>query len=270
VSALLEQLSDQIRAIELGGRRGSGLTTAISSGCQELDRCLPDGGYAPGTIIEWIEPTLGCGGIYLAIAAARHAIADGKYLVVIDPQQRFYPPAARSMGIPIERLIVLRPDNESDVMWSIDQALRCSAVGAVVANLERVSELQARRFQLAAEQGQTLGCWLRPWKVQRAPSWAEIQWLVQPISSHKSVPSPLDSNMKQNVRRVGLESLRIRGGVVGRRWTLAIDTQSGRITMEKPHAITGSLCLAAQLAMPKSECDARRRPGAAAIRAASA
>ncbi len=263
MSALLEQLSHQIRAIELGGRRGSGsgLSNAISSGCQELDRCLPDGGYAPGTIIEWIEPTLGCGGIYLAMAAARHAIADGRYLVVIDPQQRFYPPAARSMGIPIERLIVLRPDNESDVMWSIDQALRCSAVGAVVANLDRVSELQARRFQLAAEQGQALGCWLRPWKVQRAPSWAEIQWLVAPVSSHKNVGS---------VRRVGLESLRMRGGAVGRRWTLAIDTQSGRIMMEKPHAITGGLCLAAQLAMPKSECDTRRRPGSAAVRAASA
>ncbi len=259
MSALLEQLSHQIRVIELGGRRGGELSTAISSGCQELDRCLPDGGYAPGTIIEWIEPTLGCGGIYLAIAAARHAITDGKVLVVVDPQQRFYPPAARSMGIPIERLIVLRPESESDVMWSIDQALRCSAVGAVVANLERVSELQARRFQLAAEQGQALGCWLRPWKVQRAPSWAEIQWLVEPVSSHK-----------QNVRRIGLESLRMRGGAVGRRWTLAIDTQSGRITMEKPHAITGGLCLAAQLAMSTSECDTRRRPGAAAIRAASA
>jgi protein ImuA len=266
VPALLEQLSHQIRALELGGRRKSELPTAISSGCQELDGCLPDGGYAPGTIIEWIEPTFGCGGIYLAIAAARQAMADGKYLVVIDPQQRFYPPAAQAMGIPIERLIVLRPDSESDLMWSIDQALRCSAVGAVVAHLERVSELQARRFQLAAEQGQALGCWLRPWKIQRAPSWAEIQWLVQPVSNH---PSRF-SGKPPNVRRIGLESLRMRGGVVGRRWTLAIDTQSGRITMEKPHAITSSLCLATQLAMPKSECDARRRAESATIRAASA
>ncbi len=264
--ALFEQLSHQIRAIELGGRRKGELPNAISSGCQELDRLLPDGGYAPGTIIEWIEPTLGCGGIYLAIAAARHAMADGKYLVVVDPRQRFYPPAAQSMGIPIERLIVLRPDNESDLMWSIDQALRCSAVGAVVAHLDRVSELQARRFQLAAEQGQALGCWLRPWKIQRAPSWAEIQWLVQPISSHP----PGLVNKTPNVRRIGLEALRMRAGAIGRRWTLAIDTQSGRITMEKPHAITGSLCLAAQLAMPKSECDARQRPETATIRTASA
>ncbi len=262
--ALVDQLSDRIRAIEIGGRLRSQASATISSGCQELDACLPDGGYSPGTIIEWIEPTQGCGGYYLALAAARQAIADGKYLVVVDPQQRFYPPSAQSMGIPIERLIVLRPQNESDVMWSIDQALRCTAVGAVVANLERVSELQARRFQLAAEQGQALGCWLRPWKVQPAPSWAEIQWLVEPLHG------VLESNLNRNIRRLGLQVLRMRGGSIGRRWTLAIDSQNGRIAMETPHAITSNLYLASQLAMPKSECNIRQQSGSAAIRNASA
>ena len=130
--ALMDQLAHQIRTIEMSGHLGSKKSASISSGSQELDACLPNGGYLPGTIIEWLEHVPGSGGYYLAFAAARHAIADGKYLVVVDPQQRFYPPAARSMGIPIERMIVLRPQNEADVLWSIDQVLRCSAVGAVV------------------------------------------------------------------------------------------------------------------------------------------
>jgi len=264
VIALFDQLSHQIRAIEVSGRLGSRKLATISSGCQELDASLPDGGYAPGTIIEWLEPAPGCGAYYLALAAARNAVADGKYLVVVDTEQRFYPPAARSMGIPIERIIVLRPQNEADALWSIDQALRCSAVGAVVANLDRVSELQARRFQLAAEQGQALGCWLRPWKVQRSPSWAEIQWLVEPSYSKP------ESKTNRNVRRVALQSLRMRGGPIGRRWNLVMDTQNGHIAMETPDAITSSLCLAAQLAMPKSECHVGRRAESTTIRNASA
>ncbi len=264
VIAIFDQLSHQIRAIEMGGRPGGRKPVTISSGCQELDACLPDGGYVPGTIVEWLEPVSGCGGAYLAFAAARHAIADGKYLVVVDAQQRFYPPAAKSMGIPIERMIVLRPQNEADVLWSIDQALRCSAVGAVVSNLERVSELQARRFQLAAEQGQALGCWLRPWKVQGLPSWAEVQWMVEPSHSKPSATA------ERKVRRLALQSLRMRGGPVGRRWNLSVDTQNGQIAMETSHATTSSLCLASQLAMPKSECHAGRRTGSTAIRNASA
>ena len=264
MSALLAQLSHQIRQIETSGRRGHGKPIGISSGCPDLDACLPEGGYAPGTIVEWLEPMPGSGGLYLAIAAARHAIADGKYLVVVDPQQRFYPPAARSMGIPIERLVVLRPTNEADSLWSIDQALRCSAVGAVIAHLDHLSELQARRFQLAAEQGRALGCWLRPWKAQRAPSWAEIQWRVEPEYGSD------DSNSNRNVRYLELQSLRMRGGAIGKRWMLAIDTQSGRIALETNHAITSRMRLAAQLAMPKSECPSSRRASTATVRSASA
>jgi len=255
VLGLVDQLAHQIRALETSGRVGSDQRVSISSGCQELDACLPERGYRPGTIVEWLEPTVGCGGYYLALAAARQAMTDGKYLIVVDPAKTFYPPAARSMGIPIERMIVLHPEHTSDAMWSIDQALRCSAVGAVVASLEQISELQARRFQLAAEQGQALGCWLRPGKVQRAPSWAEVQWWVEPLHGE------LGSGANKNIRRIGLRSLRMRGGVVGRRWALAIDTQNGHLAMETPHAITSSLCLAAQLAKPKSERETRRRTG---------
>jgi hypothetical protein len=246
--------------------RGEGWTREgiISSGCPEFDAALPDGGYRPGTIVEWLEATPGSGGFYLAMSAARHAMGETRYLVVVDPRARFYPPAAQAMGIPLERLVVLRPRSESDGMWSIDQALRCPAIGSVVAHLDHLSDLQARRFQLAAEQGQGLGCWLRPRQVQRLPSWSEIQWLVQPVAG------ALPSHRGRCVRRLGLQSLRMRGATVGQRWNLEIDTLSGRIALERSDAATSSLHLAAQLAMPKNEIATRRRTGQTPLRITSA
>ncbi len=332
---LLDHLSRQIRAIETSGR-SLAVESLISTGCSGLDQKLPRGGYEPGTIIEWLEPSCGSGGWYLALAAARqsvgshlsqspphpaatasdfsrrrerlqefdHSKRDSKYWVVVDRKKRFYPPAAQAMGLPLERLIVLHPNNQADEAWAVDQALRCSAVGAVVAELESISELQARRFQLAAEQGQTLGLFLRPAHVRNQPSWSEIQWLIlnAPLSRSSGTggegacnPSPLSrssergssnptslsrssgrgaggegSSVLVSHRRIDIQALRIRGGKAGQRWTLVVDLRLGHIALEEPHAVSSSLCLASQLAMSKGNRHERSRVGSAAVRAAGA
>jgi len=197
-----QKLAEQIRVIETAGRGGYslGLTgkATISSGCSMLDSALPGGGYSPGTIVEWVDGGerasrefgssrgfgssggFGNGSFYLALTAARCAMQDSnKYLVVIDSEESFYPPAALYMGIAMERVIVLRPPSFEDAMWAIDQSLRSSAVAAVVARLEKLSDLNARRFQLAAEQNGALGLFLRPASARSQPSWSEVQWGVR-------------------------------------------------------------------------------------------
>jgi protein ImuA len=269
-TAILDQLSNQIRALETANRSPSGKRSAISSGCPGLDARLPQRGYEPGTIVEWLEPTHGCGGFYLAMVAARQAMVHGssgansKYWVVVDRKQRFYPPAAQAMGLPLDRLIVLRPINQADEMWGIDQALRCSAVGAVIAELDDINELQARRFQLAAEEGQSLGLWLRPVSVRKQPSWSEIQWLIEPWLAPLQAAQANPTGA--NVRRIGIQSLRMRGGKSGQRWTLALDLRTGQIALEEPYAFTSHLHLASQLAMPASTRHPSNRARPTAIR----
>jgi len=284
-----QKLAEQIRAIETAGRGGYslGLTgkPTISSGCSMLDSALPGGGYSPGTIVEWVDGGertsrglggsrgfgssggFGNGSLYLALTAARCAMQDSnKYLVVIDSEESFYPPAALYMGIAMERVIVLRPPSFEDAMWAIDQSLRSSAVAAVVARLERLSDLNARRFQLAAEQNGALGLFLRPASARSQPSWSEVQWGVsnqrrlrspEPMALATGSPRIQVSNVFSNTvsngvlnaggnpelaltaqgrgrgRQIQLESLRMRGGRSGQHWMLMIDTQSGMITARK-------------------------------------
>ena len=281
-----QKLAEQIRAIETAGRGGYslGLTgkATISSGCSMLDSALPGGGYSPGTIVEWVDGGerasrgfgssggFGNGSFYLALTAARCAMQDSnKYLVVIDSEESFYPPAALYMGIAMERVIVLRPPSFDDAMWAIDQSLRSSAVAAVVARLEKLSDLNARRFQLAAEQNGVLGLFLRPASARSQPSWSEVQWGVsnqrrlqspktpEPMALATGSPRIQISNVFSNVfsngvlnaggnpelaltaqgrergRQIQLESLRMRGGRSGQHWMLMIDTQSGMITAKK-------------------------------------
>lgn len=60
-----------------------------------------------------------------------------------------------------ERLHLLRPSSETDLLWCIEEALRAAPVGLVIAEPEKPLSLTAgRRLQLAAEAGRSTGLML--------------------------------------------------------------------------------------------------------------
>lgn len=290
--ALVHRLAHEVRCLETAGRKVTS-TEVISSGCEALDACLPHGGYVPGSVVEYLRGSTACGASYMAVAAAAAAMrARSGYVVIVDthysptndqpapfdqqvqgPAKYWepkttthltYPPALASQGIDLERVIFVRPQSADDAMWAIDQALRTPAVAAVMAELERIDDRSARRLQLAAETGGSLALLLRPASARRAPSWAEIQWLVNtrpavPASSplqSKPVHSSMQSVNGNASRRLQVQLLRNRGGRPGAKLDLEIDPISGTLqpasTERNRYEQTASLRLASELARPKN------------------
>lgn len=69
-------------------------------------------------------------------------------------------PAGLPEGV-AERLHLLRPTSEVDLLWSVEEALRARPVGLVIAEPQKPLSLTAgRRLQLAAEAGGTTGLML--------------------------------------------------------------------------------------------------------------
>ena len=81
-----------------------------------------------------------------------------------------------------ERLHIVRPVGESDLLWCVEEALRSAPVGLVVAEPDKpLSLLAGRRLQLAAEAGRTTGLVLIS---QNAGSNAtETRWVCEPLVS---------------------------------------------------------------------------------------
>jgi hypothetical protein len=158
----------------------------LSTGSPALDSLLPAGGLKRGTLVEYLSSAAGSGAGILALAAAREACREGRALVVLDGQRQFYPPAAAAWGIDLAGMILLRPKNEADALWALDQALRCTGVGAVWTTWDRLDSRDFRRLQLAAESGRTLGIFVRPASRRGEPTWAEVQWVVKPEAGKKS------------------------------------------------------------------------------------
>ena len=76
---------------------------ALSSGFPALDRALPEHGFRPGTLVEWLFHGEGDGTATLAFRAAvgalRAAGRGGGAVVVLDRSGEFYPVAAVALGI---------------------------------------------------------------------------------------------------------------------------------------------------------------------------
>ena len=241
----LTQLRQQVHQIE-GSRRITRMK-CVSSGCAELDHCLPAGGFCGGTLVEWLVGGRGNGAGTLALLAAREAMAkDGGALVVLDRSTRFYPPAAAAWGIDLDRTVIIRAGTVQDEIWAAEQALRCTSISALWAPFAELDWKAFRRLQLAAEQGGGVGFLLRPIKVRGEPSWADTQLLVEAVGN---------GNRQQSSRRFRLQLTRCRGGQEGQVMHLELDEENQVVSKGKALPLrheANAKHLAAQLAHPKA------------------
>ena len=72
-----------------------------------------------------------------------------------------------------------------DEVWAVTECLRCRGVAACVASLPKLSRIQARRLQLAAEHGGGVGIVLRPAGAASWPYAAATRWLVRPATGDR-------------------------------------------------------------------------------------
>jgi protein ImuA len=152
------------------------------TGLEAMDDLAPEGGLRCGAIHELLFDSTAMPPKSLALILARAAQATTAGAVVwSDPRRELYPTALASAGIDLRQLILLRPKNAADEISALAECLRCPGVSAVVANLSRLSDLDARRLQLAAEHGGGVGIFLRPMLKSSASNYAAAtRWLVRP------------------------------------------------------------------------------------------
>jgi hypothetical protein len=128
----------------------------------------------------------------------------------------------------------VRPKTQRDLTAAVTQALRCEAVGAVLGWCERLSALEARQFQLAAETGGGLGLLLRPAAILATPSFATVRLVVTPAASVNFF------------RRLHVEVVRHHGGATGQSLLLELDDETGHVRVPAEVAVAKTVSRAAR------------------------
>jgi hypothetical protein len=173
----------------------------ISAGACGGNACGPGEAVPPGTVHEFLfDSSLGhpipmfpalfwVKGIATAAADETSRLLPAPpTLIWCDPGGVLFPPAVHLAGVPVDRLRILRPRNQADAIWAVRECLQSQAVGAVVAQMPaRLSRVEARRLQLAAERGNGVGLFLRPLGPGSDVYAAHSRWLVAPARGERDV-----------------------------------------------------------------------------------
>ena len=181
-ATVLRNLQAQIGRIEGAGRNPKS-AEGVSSGFGELDRLLPRGGLAGGTLVEWLGDGAGSGAMTLAMAVGGRIVRERGVMAIVGERETLFPPAVAALGVPLERAIVVQPDDRRTALWTWEQALRCEGVAVTIGRLEQTSDSVMRRLQLAVEAGGGMGFLIRPSESRAETAWAEVRLLVKGTAS---------------------------------------------------------------------------------------
>ena len=132
----------------------------------------------------------------------------------ISATRNVFPPSLRLFGIDPEKVIFIHPQNTKDILWAIEEALKCEGLAAVVGEVKDVSFTVSRRLQLAVEQSRITGFIIRTNACSLNITASISRWKIT------SIPSQLPEGMPGvGFPRWNVELLKVRNGKPGR-WEL--------------------------------------------------
>lgn len=210
VSPLIARLRARIERLE--GARAHG-RTVLPFGVAPIDAVLPGGGLALGALHEVAGGGNGAidGAAASLFAAGIAARTMGKVLWCVTRQDLFAPAVAQAGLLP-DRVIYLEAMDEKSVLDCFEEGLRHAGLGAVVAEVARLSMTASRRLQLAAEGSGAIGIAIRRWRRQTEtadfgqPTACVTRWRVSALPSS---PLPVPGVGRARWR---LELIRCRAG----------------------------------------------------------
>jgi protein ImuA len=213
-AAVLAELRGRIRRMEgIGGADGSRL---LPLGVPAVDQALPDGGLPLGCLHEVIgenDPFNSVATGFSAAILARIAERQGQ-VIWITRGDDLYAPGIAAYGLKPERLIVVRARRDADILWAMEESLRCRTLGAVLGEIGDIDMVASRRLQLAAEASGVTGLLLRSASRRLGATASVTRWSLSAAPSR-----PIDGEPGLGLPRWRTKLLRCRGGRPGE-WLL--------------------------------------------------
>jgi len=162
------------------GRQSSRAQPTVPTGHARLDARLPGKGWPLGAVTELLCAKPGLGEFSLLFPALASLGQQGQWVVLVDPPWVPYPAALQAHGLPLDRLLLVRTQDEKHALWACEQVLRSGRGGAVLAWPQRMAFARLRRLQLAAEANAKLAFLFRPEQALHESSPVALRLQLEP------------------------------------------------------------------------------------------
>ena len=219
----------QKEILRLQGFKQSG-SSAVDIGLGPLREAFPNNTFPLGAVHEFLsagkETSASTTGFIAGVLAS--LMGNGGTVLWISSSRSLFPPALKSFGIQPDRFVFVDLQKEKDVLWAMDEALKCGALTAVVGEVREISFTASRRLQLAVEQSQVTGFVLRSNQTKPNTTACVSRWKItsMPSQSEEGLPGIGFPQWK-------VELLRIRNGKPGV-WEIRWENGKFQATSDKP------------------------------------
>lgn len=206
---IISQLQTDIHRLE-GFKPANNPAVDLALGC--IQNAFPKGSFPLGAVHEFIstekEDMAAVQGFIAGLIS--RVMANHGPTIWISANRSLFPPALAHYGLQPERLIFVDIQNERDVTPVLYEALKCSAVSAVVAEARNLDFTTSRRLQLAVEQSQATGFVIRNVIQKLNPTACVSRWKISslPSDSYEGMPGI-------GFPKWRIELLRMRNGKTG-------------------------------------------------------
>lgn len=120
-----------------------------------------------------------------------------------------FPHALKPFGLSPEHVIFIQPPRQKDLLFVVEEVLKCDGLTAVIADIKEISFTESRRLQLSVEHSGVTGFLVRH-KPGNAVTCSVTRWRISPILHDRLPELPGISFPSWNV-----ELLKVRNGKPG-------------------------------------------------------
>jgi protein ImuA len=206
----IAQLKKEILVLQ--GFKSTGNAITLDGIPVAIKNAFPNEAFPLGAVHEFIaagvEDAAATTGFITGILSSIMRSAGA--FIWISGSQSVFPPALKSFGIRPEKVIFIHLKKEREILWAMEEALKCKGLSAVIGEVQDVSFTASRRLQLAIEQSQVIGFIVRHNPRSLNTSACLARWKIT------SLPSELPADMPGvGFPRWNVELLKVKNGRPG-------------------------------------------------------
>ncbi len=128
----------------------------------------------------------------------------------VNSSANIFPPALKLFGIDPAKIVFINVRRQKEILWVMEEALKCEGLAAVVGEMPEINFTDSRRLQLAVEKSRVTGFVIHPKPRNLNTTACVSRWKI----------SPVQSELKNNLPGVGpsrwqIKLLKIRNGKPG-------------------------------------------------------
>lgn len=220
-SLQLNQLRNEIQRLE--GYR-NGLTQGRQMITGAMQSCFPNGVFPSACVHEFIGSAISASTTGFVASLIGSMISPKAMVIWISNNRTVFPPGLATLGFDPSNFLFVDVKHEKDNQWCMEEALKCSAVTAVVSEMKDLTFLNSRRLQLAVEKSGVTGFVIRT-NEKTSPTACVSRWRIT-----SAVSEVYDGLPGIGFPRWRVELLRMKNGRPGN-WH--VEWSKGKFTVQE-------------------------------------